>query len=247
MAESTPRRTPGTIGLLGYRIRYADLLTLCPQWHDLFVRETYKFRADGDALRIVDGGANVGLASLYFKRLYPKARVTAYEADPALAALLRENLSANGAADVEVVAAALWTKSGAVPFQCEGADSGAVNGVSAGLAGEVRPVPALRLRDLLEIERVDLLKLDVEGAEAALLEDCRDRLDNVSALLMELHEFDPAVRRTPDVLRLLSDAGFVYALEELVSLPERDSGGKERSPFPGASRTWAVLVKAWRP
>ena len=46
--------------------------------------------------RILDCGANVGLASLFFRRLYPQARITAFEADPALFAILEANLDANG-------------------------------------------------------------------------------------------------------------------------------------------------------
>ena len=34
---------PGTIQLMDYRVDYRDLLTLCPQWDDLFVKETLKF------------------------------------------------------------------------------------------------------------------------------------------------------------------------------------------------------------
>ena len=64
--------------------------------------------------RILDCGANVGLASLFFKRRYPAARITAFEADPALFAILDANLRANGAADVEARHAALWTSTGTV-------------------------------------------------------------------------------------------------------------------------------------
>ena len=67
---------------------------------------------------------HVGLASLFFHRLYPAARITAFEADPALFEMLDANLKANGAAAVETRHAALWTSTGTLTFQCEGSDSG---------------------------------------------------------------------------------------------------------------------------
>ncbi|HEX2644280.1 MAG TPA: FkbM family methyltransferase [Thermoanaerobaculia bacterium] len=249
-AERTPRHTPGTIELMGYRLRYADLLTLCPQWHDLFVAGAYRFQAAGPAPRILDAGANVGLASLYFKRLYPRARITAYEADPAIHALLRDNLAANGAADVEAVQAAVWTRAGSLDFRCEGSDSGAVVDPAAGLdpdlPGPIRSVPAVRLRDVLEREPVDLLKLDIEGAEAAVLADCAGALREVRALIAEVHEFDPARRRTPEILALLAEAGFTCALDELHPLPWRPPVAAPDTPFPGRALSWVVLVRAWR-
>jgi len=51
---------------------------------------------------IFDCGANIGLATLYFKNLYLGARIVAFEADPETAAVLRENVSANHLQDVSV-------------------------------------------------------------------------------------------------------------------------------------------------
>lgn len=243
VAEGVPRFTPGEIALGGYRIAYTDLLTLCPQWHDIFVAGSLRFASSSDRPRVLDCGANVGLASLYFKRLYPDARITAYEADPALADLCRRNLAENGARDVAVETAAVWTSTGTVRFQREGADSGAIEGASAGLTAPSAAVASVRLRDLLQ-EPIDLLKLDIEGAERAVLEDCADCLGRVRAMILDLHEFDPEHRQTSRVLDLVRDAGFRFSLGDLSPLPWR--GGGARSPFPGAAAAWAVTVRAWR-
>src|SRR5207248_3567332 len=103
LAERTPRYTHGEIELGPYTLQYSDLLTLCPQWDDIFVRRSLAFTTPAQAPRILDCGANLGLASLFFKRAYPAARITAFEADPAIARMLAANLRRNGAADVEVV------------------------------------------------------------------------------------------------------------------------------------------------
>lgn len=247
-AARTPRRVRGAIDLAGYTIEYADLATLCPQWHDIFVRQTLDFHTTSPSPRVLDCGANVGLASLYFKRRYRSARITAFEADSALADILRRNLAANGARDVEVIAAAVWTRDGEVAFRAEGADAGAIDGLPGGPVGApVSTVPAVRLADVIAGEPVDLLKLDVEGAESAVLADCETALSNVRALVMDLHEFDPSARRAPGVLELVRRAGFTYTVSDLVPLPWRADVARPDSPFPGAPLCWAVTVRAWRP
>jgi len=134
LAERTPRYTHGEIELGPYTLQYSDLLTLCPQWDDIFVRRSLAFTTPAQAPRILDCGANLGLASLFFKRAYPAAKITAFEADPAIARMLAANLRRNGAPDVEVVAAAAWIADGDVAFCGDGADSGAI-------ADHARPAP----------------------------------------------------------------------------------------------------------
>ena len=88
-ARTVPRFTPCSIRMLDYELQVSDLLSFCPQWHDIFVDGALEFARDPAAPRILDCGGNVGLASLFFKRRYPVARITAYEADPALFGMLQ--------------------------------------------------------------------------------------------------------------------------------------------------------------
>jgi len=246
LASRTARRTPGVVQLDGYTIRFADALTLCPQWRDIFVRRTLDATLHPSNPRILDCGAHVGLASLFFKRSYPGARIDAYEADPALADLLRVNLATNGAGDVAVHDAAVWIEHGTIPFRPDGADAGAIEAVASDSSDRpVSMVPAVRLRDLLS-DRVDLLKLDIEGAEAAVLADALPALCNVRTMIIEVHEFDVASPRLPVVLSCLKQAGFLWALDELYVLPWMKAKG-ENSPFPGAPSCHVVRVRAWRP
>jgi FkbM family methyltransferase len=246
-AETTPRFTPGTIRMADYTIRYSDLLSFCPQWKDIFVKRTLAFRSASAVPRIIDCGANIGLASLFLRRLYPEARITAYEADPALFAMLDANLRNNGASAVETRHAALWTATGTLTFRCEGSDSGMIESLPGAVDGKSTIVPSLRLRDVLATEPVDLLKLDIEGAEGAVLADCEPVLHHVRALVMDLHEFDPAARQAPRVLELLTRAGFVYAIDDFVPLTWREPLAGSDSPFAGKAMQWAMTVRAWRP
>src|SRR4051812_255421 len=248
-ARAVPRFTPGVIRMLDYELQYSDLLSFCPQWHDIFIDGALEYRADSAAPRILDCGGNLGLASLFFKRRLPSARITAYEADPVLFGMLCANLAANGAADVETVHAALWTRNGRVTFQAEGSDSGMIGALSGAVTGTALEVPSLRLRDVIERDangRIDLLKLDIEGAEEAVLADCEPVLHRVGAIVMDLHEFDPADRQAPRVLELLTRNGFTYAVDEFVPQPWRPPVAPPTAPFPAKALVWSMTVRAWR-
>lgn len=246
VADTVPRATPGRIQMMGYDLQYSDLMSVCTQWRDMFVDGALEFQPGSSAPRILDCGANVGLASLFFKRRFPHARVTAYEADPALFNLLRANLSNNGASEVETIHAAVWTSTGELTFRCEGTDAGMIDTLPGVVSGFARVVPSRRLRDVLAAEPVDLLKLDIEGAEDAVLADCEPVLHHVRAIVMDLHEFDPLARQAPRVLDRLTRLGYVYAIDDLLAQPWRPPVSPDDSPFPRKALVWSLTVRAWR-
>src|SRR5262249_5194902 len=146
-AETTPRFTPGRITMMEYDLQYSDLLSFCPQWQDIFVKRTLDFETTAEAPRILDCGANIGVASLFFRRRYPAARITAFEADPALFALLDANLAANRAQNVDRKNVAVWTSNGSLTFRSEGSDSGMIESLPGAVDGRAVIVPSVRLRD----------------------------------------------------------------------------------------------------
>ncbi len=239
------RYTPGRLPLLGFDLEYVDAVSLAPQWHDLFVRRTLDFRSNSHAPRVLDCGANVGLASLSIKQQYPGARITAFEPDEGICEVLRRNLSRNGAGDVEIVRAAVWREDGTIAFRHEGSDSGAIDAVGGDTPGRVVEVPAVRLRRWIESDDVHLLKLDIEGAELDVLEDVSDLLDRVRTIQVEVHDFAPDRRLLPRCLTLLERAGFTYALDDFGPANWRPST-HARGPFAHAVPSWIILVRAWR-
>jgi FkbM family methyltransferase len=143
--------------------------------------------ADGiPAETIVDLGANVGLATLRLLASHPGARVVAVEADPALVPRLRRNVAG---LPVTVVHAAVCGASGERVLYTSRSSSW-VNSLSPN--GDSRNgvrVPAISFEDLLVtngIERVDLLKLDVEGAEWEIVGG--DVPASVEAIVGEAHD-----------------------------------------------------------
>lgn len=198
-----PRYQQGTTRLFGPPFAFVDKSSFCFQYDEIFRHRVYEFASDTPAPRIIDGGANIGLSALYFKRLFPRARVTAFEADRAVFAVLQSNLRACRLEDVELRPEALWPERGQIAYAPEGADGGRVDAGGQG-AYQVATVP---LQDLLA-EPVDLLKLDIEGAEFEVLRAAAGQLGGVRKMFVEYHSFVDRPQMLPELLALLKDAGF---------------------------------------
>lgn len=230
--------------LLDLVVRFPDAGAVASQWHDIFVRNALCLSLATEAPRVIDCGAHIGLATLWIKRRWPRARVTAFEADPEIAETLAINLTRNKAHDVEVVPAAVWTHTGTVRFRSTGTDAGALDAVAADTGGSPGEVRSERLRDWLT-EPIDLLKVDIEGAELDVLMDSADRLHLVRNIHLEVHDFDPTRRLLPRSLLTLEQAGFAYALGD-VSHPMWRAGVGAAGPFPTAVPSWIAVIRAWR-
>jgi FkbM family methyltransferase len=200
-----PRYTRTNTDLLGARLEIPDAASFLVLHEDLIVREAYRFNATGTEPLIIDGGANIGVSTIYFKKAHPKSRIIAFEPDPEIFQILDENCRAFGLRGVELVQKALWASEGSLDFKREGSDAGRVSRKSD--IGEIISVPACRLRPYLN-EEVEMLKLDIEGAETAVLQDCADLLSNVHHLFVEYHSFVDSPQTLTMIFGLLRDAGF---------------------------------------
>ena len=137
---------------------------------------------------ILDLGANIGVAAAWFRSRYPNARIVAVEADPGTYAKLERSLGDDDA--VTLVNAAVAARSGETTiFRAQGysvASSLKDTGPETASSARVR---ACTLDDLCVehgLERIDLLKLDIEGAELEALEGL-SRLEIVGTMVGEVH------------------------------------------------------------
>jgi FkbM family methyltransferase len=203
--DRTPRYTPTATSLLGGKFEVVDAKSFLAQYKAIFGQQIYRFDTCKKAPLIIDGGANVGVSVLYFKRSYPNSRIIAFEPDPYIFAVLARNCSAFDLKNVELIAQALWTHEGTVKFDREGADAGRIVDDTESL--QAVDVAACRLRNYLE-QKVDLLKLDLEGAELDVLLDCVDMLANVDKIIVEYHSFKDQPQQFHLLTQTLHDAGF---------------------------------------
>ena len=156
------------LSLNGIKIFVPDTLSFLWQYKEIFVDEDYKFHTNSQNPVIYDCGANIGMSCLYFSINYPGSKIKAFEADPTIAKILNENLHRNNIRNVEVIDKAVWINNDGVQMSLEGADG-------ASIFSNTNPVkiPSVRLKDMIEKEsKIDMLKIDIEGAEYEVLKDC---------------------------------------------------------------------------
>ena len=227
------RRQPGSALCGGLRVEFADAASFLSAHHDIFVEEAYRFPSRGEAPSIVDLGANIGLATLWFKLAYPRARVLALEPDPAIFSVLERNVRSNGLTDVELLNCAAWKSEGELAFHPDGADGGRSGGNAGGL--KVRAVAVDRL---LAGREIDFLKIDIEGAETEVLPACRPILPHVGAMFVEYHMARSAPSRLGELAGLLEQAGFRLRVRDI---------GPRMQAYGGSGFDMQLNIFAWRP
>lgn len=168
---------------------------------------------DQTKLKILDAGAHIGLATLYWKRLYPLASVMAVEPHPETAAILRKNIEENFLTKVDVVEAALSDREGQQElffdksperwYSTAGFTHGAWNGEQQ---SERVWVKTRRLSDLLREYEPDLVKLDIEGAEEMVLRQAQEQLKIAKIYLVEFHPIGG--RGMDEIVKIFEEQGF---------------------------------------
>lgn len=152
---------------------------------ELFVEEVYRLDLDAEPTVVLDVGANIGLSVIYFRLRYPRARILAYEPDPRAFSILRANTSR--LAGVTIRKAALADHDGEIVLFAR--DEPMHSTILPGsFSSDSFRVPCRTLDSVLREEgraTVDLLKIDVEGAELRILRASRRRPARI--IVGELH------------------------------------------------------------
>jgi FkbM family methyltransferase len=172
-------RTPlGIVAPVVYT--HDDLVTVT----EVFCRLDYE--APPELRVVVDVGSNIGISALYFLTRDPAVRCHLYEPVPQNVARLRQNLA--GYEDrYDLTEAAVWDRDGTVSFGVE--QTGRYGGINVP-AAETIEVECIDVNRVLEaIPRIDVLKVDTEGAEIATVGAIRDDLlDRIGLIYLETME-----------------------------------------------------------
>jgi FkbM family methyltransferase len=187
---------------------------------DVFEQEVYRavLRHLPECSTIVDLGANIGLASLYLASAYPSARIFAVEPNRDNFELLKTNLKDLIQKQRCVpVQAALWSTRKLLtvdPQWLPDAYNGFRLSEQPSPQGTVDQVQGLTMEEILassQFERVDLLKVDIEGAEVELFRNDIGWLGRVRAIAIEFHGRS---REECGFDQILSEQGFKVCEED---------------------------------
>jgi FkbM family methyltransferase len=155
--------------------------------YDIFVEDEYGIQLNIDPQVIIDIGSNVGASLIYFALKYPEANLFGYEPDPHAFRTLARNV--DGFKNIEIKQAAVAAEEGELEFFVD-PDSSMSSSLRCRRDRQKKIlVQTTTLDSILDehgVERVDLLKFDVEGAEYEMFKNFR-QMERVNNVIGELH------------------------------------------------------------
>ena len=196
-----------------YKIIFKDPKAFLYSVKELFVEEIYKFKAQDDTPYIIDCGSYIGTSILFFKTQYPNAKILAFEPDNSNFELLNNNIKNWDLKDIEIQNAAIWIDNLGVNFIADGNMASKIDESNNTAHNENQKTKSVRLKDLLT-EKIDFLKIDIEGAEYEVLVDCESKLSFVENLFIEYHGNYNEMYKLNKILNILIENNFKYYIKE---------------------------------
>lgn len=197
----------------------AELLYL---FREIFLGVQYKFSHPNDYPAIIDAGANIGMAILYFKKEYPNCSILAFEPNPVVFKILEQNVSQNKLKNVEIVNAGLSDSTGTITFYTNPGNS-LISSIDANRGGfEAKEVASKQLSSYIHGKNFDLGKIDVEGAEWQVIQDLSktNTLKNINHYIVEYHHnMEKTKFSLSQFLHVYETHGFAYNIQGSFQMP----------------------------
>jgi FkbM family methyltransferase len=164
----------------------SDLYTMV----QIFIKQQYNIKLPFTPATIIDAGSNIGLASVYFKNLYPDAHIITIEPDNDNFQLLQKNLSHYS--NMSYLQGGIWFKNASLKVSDKNQHGKWGLVVEETAPGTKDAITAYTIQDVLQQKSwktLDLLKLDIEGSEKEVFEqgNC-DWMKKTRAMIVELHD-----------------------------------------------------------
>ncbi len=155
----------------------------------VFVWKEYEYPILFNPFRILDAGGNVGYAALWFARKYPNAEIVSLEPESSNFEMLQKNTQAYK--NIVSVNAGLWGRSCFLRIIPNERGNWAFRTEETEIETE-NSIRALSIKEILEKykwDEIDILKMDIEGAEANVFKEASNEwLPKVRLIFLELHD-----------------------------------------------------------
>lgn len=182
----TEVKVPGIKHPVYFRRRSSDEYI----FQHIFIREEYNFEVGSTPASIIDAGANVGFAAVYFANKFPGATIICLEPESGNFKLLQKNIAPYP--NIIPIQKGLWNKTAYLQIIDAGLDNW---GFTVQECSKETPgaIEALSLTDIMQqyqLSNLDLVKIDIEGSEKEVLEagDLHQWLSTCDTLAIELHD-----------------------------------------------------------
>ena len=158
-------------------------------FEEIFLKNIYDITLPFSPQTIVDAGANVGFASIFFKLKYPKADILAIEIENRNIKMIKKNTSQ--ISNFEVISKALYNRKAYFNIEnpYNATNSFQINETNDLSSFDIESVTVDEILTYKNWETIDLLKIDIEGAEKQLFEDNYENwLPKVKVIMVETHD-----------------------------------------------------------
>jgi len=184
-----------------------------PTFRQVFMNIRYEINLPEAPKTIIDGGSNVGYASVFYAKKYPNAQILAIEPDSSNFEMIEKNTFEYS--NINKIKSAIWGKSTWLKISNPDAEKWAIE-VEETTPDNEHAFQAYSIADLISKmgwKSVDLLKLDIEGSEMSVFEKgFEEWLPKVKLLIIELHE-----RMRPGCTEVFEKAINQYNFERSIS------------------------------
>jgi FkbM family methyltransferase len=176
-----------------YEIYYENSDEFYELKKEIFSENCYYIELEKEDPVIVDAGAHIGMATLYYKMLFPQSRIIAFEPVPYNFNILEKNIHENQLENVELFQVVVAPKSGVLRIQepiGEGAWRSGAGIIPKGWKGiqdnqEIK-VEAVGIQEILH-DKIDIFKMDIEGMEYEVIRNAGPLIRNVKNWIIEVH------------------------------------------------------------
>lgn len=194
-----------------------DKLGFFWQYHEIYYREYYRFdTTTTTSINIIDCGANIGLSTFWFAKHYPGANIYSFEADTEIFEKIKKNLAPITSPNVHILNQAVYVKNEKISFLSDGKDGGMIVESTGN-----KSVEAIDFSNYLDsFTNIDMLKIDIEGAERILIPHIAKHFPKIKNIFIEYHQRENETPFLADILQQLENAGFTYRMEVPVKLAQ---------------------------
>ena len=176
--------------IFGFKVTAHNYRNLNFLFKEIFLSEEYKIESSQLSTKIIDCGANIGMALLYFKKKHPNCSILAFEPNPNLFKLLEKNVAQNNLTNVQLLNFALSNFNGKIDFFVNNNKGTLTGSFFESRSGENKIVVEVKkLSSYIHEEKIDILKMDIEGAEMSVVDDLvkNGKLKLINRYLVEYH------------------------------------------------------------
>lgn len=204
------------IKISGLVIFYKNPFEFLVTYQEIFQENIYDCKLNENPY-IIDCGANIGVSVIYFKKRFPKSKLLCFEPDDLNFELLKKNVHENNLNEVEIRKEAVWIDDTNLNFSN---DANMASKIELSATKNIHVVQAIRLDKFIN-QKIDFLKMDIEGAEYQVIKSIKHKLHLIENMFIEYHGTYMESNEFLELLEIINNAGFSFYLKEATSVYDR--------------------------